>query len=156
MPKTKPTKTKPKPVDPARPLTAQQAADRLGVSRSMVYKLANTGQLPGYRVGEAWRFLPSVVEAMMRAGTPSPVTPPAPTPAAEITLLPAAWRSPPLVDLMTIKEAAARLGCTPAEVVRLVEAGKLPERRAGGTLVFEPADIETTRADQSRPERRSA
>lgn len=64
MPKNQQPKKKPEavPPDPDRPLTAQQTADRLGASLSLVCKL--------------WRFLPETVAAFMRAGSPSPVPTP--------------------------------------------------------------------------------
>ena len=62
MPKKEPIKK-----EPSRPLTAMQVADRTGVSRSMIYKLAASGELAGFRVGKAWRFLPEVVAAMTGA-----------------------------------------------------------------------------------------
>ena len=38
------------------PLTVAQAATLLGLSRRMIYDLANTGKLRGYRFGRALRF----------------------------------------------------------------------------------------------------
>lgn len=37
-------------------LTAEEAADLLKVSEKTVLKLARDGELPGQKVGRAWRF----------------------------------------------------------------------------------------------------
>jgi len=42
-------------------LTAEEVAPLLGVSRSMVYKLRRTGELPAAKVGSLLRFHPDAV-----------------------------------------------------------------------------------------------
>lgn len=46
-----------------------EAGDILGMSKQAVQKRAVAGQLPGARVGTAWVFRRSVVEAAKEAGT---------------------------------------------------------------------------------------
>lgn len=55
-------------------LTAEQVAELLQVSESMVYKLRRTGALPAVRVGALLRFNIEAVRAYMR-GEPSPHSP---------------------------------------------------------------------------------
>ncbi len=52
-------------------LTAEQVADLLHVSESMVYKLRRSGALPAIRVGALLRFHVETVRAYMR-GEPPP------------------------------------------------------------------------------------
>ena len=47
-------------------LTPQQMANFLGMSRIWVYKQAERGLLPFYRVGDAIRFDPEEIEAYLR------------------------------------------------------------------------------------------
>lgn len=55
-------------------LTAAQAAAELGISRRLVYALAQRGELPSYRFGDALRFatsdLAAYKESCRSAGTP--------------------------------------------------------------------------------------
>lgn len=52
---------------------------------------------------------------------------------------------PPVTEeiptLLTIGEAAVRLRCSVKSVRRYVKAGRLPTLRAGGKLLFTPADL---------------
>ncbi len=41
------------------PIGAEEAAKMLGVSSRTVIKLAERGELPGFRVGKLWKFRPS-------------------------------------------------------------------------------------------------
>ena len=45
-------------------LNANEVAKRLGVSRSLVYQLINSGDLPVVRIRHALRFRPEDVEAL--------------------------------------------------------------------------------------------
>jgi excisionase family DNA binding protein len=60
---------------PKRPLTLQQAADKLGVHYMTVYRYIRTGKLPATRVGRAWQVDPDdlaqVTPAQARS-TPNP------------------------------------------------------------------------------------
>lgn len=47
------------------PLNIKQLADLLQVSERTVYRLANSGEIPGFRVGNSWRFKRSRVEEWM-------------------------------------------------------------------------------------------
>ena len=47
-------------------LTAEQAADLLQVSLRTVLQLARGGELPGHKVGRAWRFCRTDVLAYVR------------------------------------------------------------------------------------------
>ena len=61
---------------PKRPLTLQQAADKLGVHYMTVYRYVRTGKLPATHVGRAWQVDPDdlaqVKPAQFRS-TPNPV-----------------------------------------------------------------------------------
>lgn len=62
-------------------MTIQEVAHYLQVSPSTIYKLANSGQLPGRKVGGRWRFARKTVEAWL-ANPPSennPALTPSPT-----------------------------------------------------------------------------
>jgi excisionase family DNA binding protein len=48
-------------------LNVEQAARKLSVSRSLVYKLVQTGALPVVRIGDTVRFRPEDVEALIVA-----------------------------------------------------------------------------------------
>ena len=37
-------------------LTVEEVAERFGVNTTTVYRLAQRGQLPGFKVGNQWRF----------------------------------------------------------------------------------------------------
>lgn len=58
-------------------LNIKQLAERLQLSERTVYRLANTGEIPGFRVGKAWRFPRTQVDEWMaqeveKARRPSP------------------------------------------------------------------------------------
>ena len=44
-------------------LTVDEVAGRFGVNASTVYRLAQRGQLPAFKVGGQWRFHPEMLEA---------------------------------------------------------------------------------------------
>jgi len=46
-------------------LSIKQLADLLSLSERTVYRLANKGEIPGFRVGNSWRFKRSRVEEWM-------------------------------------------------------------------------------------------
>lgn len=46
-------------------LSIKQIADLLKLSERTVYRLANKGEIPGFRVGNSWRFKRSLVEEWM-------------------------------------------------------------------------------------------
>ena len=49
-----------------RALTIKQVAEKLQMSERSIYRLANDGQLPGFRVGgKTWRFLEAQVDKWM-------------------------------------------------------------------------------------------
>ena len=37
-------------------ITAKEVARYLKLTKSTIYKLASTGQLPGFKIGNSWRF----------------------------------------------------------------------------------------------------
>ena len=50
----------------AQPLIrAEELAQRLGVSESLVYRLARQGKIPSYKVGGNWRFDLAAVKATL-------------------------------------------------------------------------------------------
>ena len=48
-------------------LTFQQAAELLRVSRATMYRLLDSGQLVGHKVGRAWRFYKKDLHAFVAA-----------------------------------------------------------------------------------------
>jgi excisionase family DNA binding protein len=44
------------------PIGAEEAAKMLGVSSRTVIKLAERGELPGFRVGKLWKFRPGDIK----------------------------------------------------------------------------------------------
>lgn len=48
-------------------LKPEQVASRLGMSRIWVYKQAERGLIPFYRIGEAIRFKPEEIEAWLES-----------------------------------------------------------------------------------------
>ena len=46
-------------------MTVEDVADYLRVPRSSVYKLAQTGELPGRKVGKHWRFHRKTMESWL-------------------------------------------------------------------------------------------
>jgi excisionase family DNA binding protein len=48
-------------------LNSQQIADLLGMSKIWVYKAAESGLLPFYRVGDAIRFDPEEIEGYLKS-----------------------------------------------------------------------------------------
>lgn len=60
-------------------LTAEQVGRMLGIDRSTVYRLAESGRLPGAKIGRQWRFRPDHVERLLQAadgGYAEPALPP--------------------------------------------------------------------------------
>ena len=49
-------------------LRAEELADRLGVSASLVYRLARQEKIPSYRVGGNWRFDEQEVKDVLKQG----------------------------------------------------------------------------------------
>lgn len=50
-----------------RPWTTEEAADFLQIHPRTVTRLAVEGVLPAFRIGTHWRFIPSAIDAWMRA-----------------------------------------------------------------------------------------
>ena len=48
-------------------LTTAEVAKHLKVHPSMVCKMAKCGELPGFKIGSAWRFDPAQIEGWMRS-----------------------------------------------------------------------------------------
>ncbi len=44
-------------------LTVEEVASRFGIAPTTVYRLAQRGKLPAFKVGGQWRFSPSILEA---------------------------------------------------------------------------------------------
>ena len=51
-------------------LTIAELAQLLGIGRTTVYRLVNTGELRAVRVGERLRFRPEDVNAYLQRGSP--------------------------------------------------------------------------------------
>ncbi len=56
-----------------RMLTTHQLAEMLGVHPNWVYLHAARGDLPGYKVGTVWRFLPGEVMTWLATRNPTTV-----------------------------------------------------------------------------------
>jgi excisionase family DNA binding protein len=50
-------------------LTIREVAELLKINEKTAYKLAAEGKLPGFRVGGAWRFKKSTINAWIDAQT---------------------------------------------------------------------------------------
>jgi excisionase family DNA binding protein len=50
-------------------LTMREVAELLKINEKTAYKLAAEGKLPGFRVGGAWRFKKSTINAWIDAQT---------------------------------------------------------------------------------------
>ena len=49
-------------------VTAKDLCQFLKLSESTIYKLASTGELPGFKIGDSWRFdMDEIVEAIKKA-----------------------------------------------------------------------------------------
>ncbi|MCJ1709290.1 helix-turn-helix domain-containing protein [Microbacterium sp. VKM Ac-2923] len=48
-------------------VTIPEIAILLRVSTAKVYRMANAGEIPAFRVGRSWRFFPSKVRAHLEA-----------------------------------------------------------------------------------------
>ncbi len=55
-------------------LTFKEAMRFLRVSRSTLYRLMWSGQLPGHKVGHTWRFYRSELQASIRNASPNAPT----------------------------------------------------------------------------------
>lgn len=53
-------------------LTFKEVMTYLKVSRSTIYRLLASGQLPGYKVGTSWRFHPADCRACVKTPDESP------------------------------------------------------------------------------------
>ncbi len=47
-------------------ITAKKVGEYLKLSESTVYKLASSGEIPGFKVGDSWRFDMEDIEKMIR------------------------------------------------------------------------------------------
>ncbi len=48
-------------------MTLKQIAEHLGVSKETIYRYLHRNQIPAYKVGKLWRFLPSEVDKAVRS-----------------------------------------------------------------------------------------
>jgi excisionase family DNA binding protein len=49
-------------------VTAKELCQFLKLSESTIYKLASTGELPGFKIGDSWRFdMDEIAEAIKKA-----------------------------------------------------------------------------------------
>lgn len=46
-------------------LTPKDVMDILGVGKNTVYRLLDSGELPGFRVGRSWRIASNSLQALM-------------------------------------------------------------------------------------------
>ena len=50
-------------------LTARELASYLRLKEQTVYKLAASGELPGFKIGKSWRFVESEVQRFIKGET---------------------------------------------------------------------------------------
>jgi excisionase family DNA binding protein len=55
-------------MDSERWVTVDDVAAHLGVTRDSIYRWKDTKDLPGHRVGRAWRFRLSEIDEWVRSG----------------------------------------------------------------------------------------
>jgi excisionase family DNA binding protein len=49
-------------------VTAKEVSEYLKISESTIYKLASTGDLPGFKIGDSWRFdMDDIMEVIKKA-----------------------------------------------------------------------------------------
>ncbi|MBA55339.1 MAG: transcriptional regulator [Pseudomonadales bacterium] len=53
-------------------LTIKQVAEYLKVNERTIYRLANKGDIPAFKVGNNWRFKASAIEAWINQNSDSP------------------------------------------------------------------------------------
>ncbi len=54
-------------MDPPNVMTIDELSDYLKVAKSTLYKLAQTGKVPGQKVGKHWRFHRDVIDRWLAA-----------------------------------------------------------------------------------------
>jgi hypothetical protein len=121
----------------SRPLTAADAASKLGVELQVVQRALRKGYLHGEKVGNAW-VIPEASLAQLAAAGPDPFRGMAPS-------HPAAW----MPGFISAAAAARELGVTAGYVGTLVRHGRLEARRVGVWLVVSEASV-TRFAEQGR------
>ena len=47
-------------------LTAKELSQFLKLSESTIYKLASNGDIPGFKIGDSWRFEPEEIKKLIR------------------------------------------------------------------------------------------
>jgi excisionase family DNA binding protein len=52
-------------------MTLEQLAKYLQMSEAKIYKLAQAGTIPGYKIGHQWRFAEKEIEEWIKAQKPS-------------------------------------------------------------------------------------
>ena len=93
-------------------LTVKEAAERLRVSPSTIYRLVELGRLKRYPIGWRLRFRRTEVERLMEEK-----------------------------ELLTVKEAAELLLVHTSTIHRVVREGRLKAHHIGGHLRFKRKDI---------------
>ncbi len=54
-------------------VTAREVGQYLKISESTVYKLAASGELPGFRIGNSWRFDLDEIQEMVQNSKPEKI-----------------------------------------------------------------------------------
>ena len=120
------------PVQPRRvsgPITAADAARKLGVDLRVVQRALRRGYLHGEKVGNAWR-IPEASLAQFVAATPHPLR-------GMARSHPAAW----MPGFISAAAAARELGVTAGYVGTLVRRGRLDAQRVGVWLAVSKASV---------------
>jgi excisionase family DNA binding protein len=111
------------------PLTAADAARRLGVEARAVQRALRKGYLQGEKVGNAW-LIPEAVLVELASAGPDPFP-------GTATSHPAAW----MPGFISAPAAAPELGVTAGYVGTLVRRGRLEARRVGVWLAVSEASV---------------
>ena len=57
-------------------ITAKELANLLKLGESTIYKLASSGQLPGFKIGDSWRFeMDEILKLFRRKGNAPKIEP---------------------------------------------------------------------------------
>lgn len=110
------------------PIPLSAAARLLAVSQRTVRRLVDRGDLPATRLGSQL--------VIRRESLPGPLSVPA--------------RGDDLEPLLTLHDAASRLGCAPRRIRQLTSEGKLRTYRVGGSTRWAADDVEALVAPKPR------
>lgn len=107
-------------------MTTNEVVEYLRTTKTTLFKLIREGVIPAVKVGKAYRFRRSEIEAFL-SGKPSPA-------------------AKPKNYTIDSKEAARILGCHEGRILNLAVSGRLPKKISDtGDWLFDPSDLERFR-----------